>query len=354
MKKKVFAVLFFVLASLVNYVQATEQNGWYFGTKLGWSYIDPFQLKYNSHIKQSKIVKDDFSVKEKFSAPIIGLFLGYEVNPYLSFEVDNSTNGFFPHKIFDKYTRYMQSHSLELTTKLSCPITDSFHIYTRLGGFAFWNDLLSQKEFRDVFTKNSIIYPSVSLGAEYVFNNQLITRLDYTWKNKVKKIIDSSWKPSLGNAIFSLGWKFGNSDMDLVSLYDDVNSNSTSYPVLNEQINFSFDSADLKPMSYDKLNKLDDDIQKMKLKNISIVLSGHSDRIGNQEYNQTLSENRAYSIKNYLTSRGFSRDSITVQGMGKQYPLTNQVCNDIKNKSLLISCLAPDRRVEIEILSNTK
>ncbi|QCI19892.1 MAG: OmpA family protein [Buchnera aphidicola (Brevicoryne brassicae)] len=351
MKKRALAIVF-LLASLVTSVQSEEQNGWYLGTKIGWSYFNP--LKYSYDIKKSKKVEDNFLLKENLSAPVIGLFLGYEFNPYFGLEIENNTNGFFPHKIFKKNETYMQANSVQVTTKLSYPVTDNFHLYTRLGGIVFWDDLVSKDNLKAMFTKESSLFPSVSLGAEYIFNEKFITRLDYTWKNKVKNLIDLSVKPSLGDAIFSFGWKFGKSHInDFFSSYDSDLLNK-QYNVLNENINFPFNSTDLKPISYDKLNKLDDDIKKMQLKNISIILSGHSDRIGNEEYNKKLSEDRAYSIKNYLTSRGFSRDQIIVQGMGELYPLTNQVCKDVKNRSLLISCLAPDRRVEISVLSDTQ
>ncbi len=346
MKKKALAIVL-LLASLITPVQADEQNGWYLGTKLGWSHFNPIQ----SDMNHSQVNDSNF-LTENFNAPIIGLFLGYEFNPYFGFEVENDTNGFFPHFMFEKNAEHVQFNNLKLATKLSYPITNDFHLYTKLGGIFLWDDLTSTNIFKNLFTKNTSLFPSVSLGAEYIFNDKFITRLDYNWKNSVKNIIDRSMKPSSGDAVISIGWKFGTSNMNDMFISDDSELTNTQYSVLNENINFPFNSAKLKPISYDKLNKLDNDIKDMKLKNISIILLGHSDRIGSEEYNQKLSEDRAYSIKNYLTSRGFSEENITVKGMGNLYPLTNQVCKDIGNRPLLISCLAPDRRVEIEVLSD--
>ena len=347
MKKRAFAIAF-LLASLFTSVQAEEKNGWYLGTKIGWSHFNP--LKYN--VNNFQPIQENAS-KENLSAPIFGVFLGYEFNPYLGFEIENDTNGFFPHWMFQKNKEHLQVNSIQLATKFSYPITEDFHLYTRLGGTVFWDNLASKQDLKNIISKESSLLPSISLGAEYVFNKKFITRLDYTWKNNIKNIIESSIKPSSGDAVLSFGWKFGESNIN--DVFSSYNSElNQQYSVLNENINFPFNSTELKPVSYDKLSKLDDDIKSMKLQNVSIVLSGHSDRIGNQEYNQKLSEDRAYSIKNYLTSRGFSRNQITVQGMGKLYPLTDQVCKDIENRPLLISCLAPDRRVEIEVLSTTK
>ncbi|WAI11531.1 MAG: OmpA family protein [Buchnera aphidicola (Macrosiphum albifrons)] len=346
MKKRALAIIF-LLASLVTYVHAEENNGWYLGTRMGWSHFNP--LKYD--INNSEFSNNDF-LTENFSAPIIGLFLGYEFNPYFGFEIANDTNGFSPHFMFQKNKEYMQSNSVQLTTKLSYPLTDNFHLYTKLGGIVLWDDLSSQNSLKNFLSKKSPLFPSVALGAEYIFNEKFITRLDYNWKNSVKNILNSSIKPSLGDATLSIGWKFGTSNISNIFASNDSELFDSQYNVLNENINFPFNSTELKPIAYDKLNKLDDDIKDMKLKNISIILLGHADKIGNQEYNQKLSEDRAYSVKNYLTSRGLSRDKITVKGLGNLYPLTNKVCKDIENKPLLVSCLAPDRRVEIEVLSD--
>ncbi|QCI20468.1 hypothetical protein D9V67_01700 [Buchnera aphidicola (Brachycaudus cardui)] len=347
MKKRAFAIAF-LLASLVTSVQAEEKNAWYLGAKIGWSHFDP--LKYNI-IKDSKDAESDINLLQKnLSAPIIGVFLGYEFNPYFSFEIENDTNGFFPHQML-QHAQSAQINSVQLATKLSYPITDDFHLYTRLGGIVFWDDLTSKEDLKNMFNKESKIFPSLSLGAEYIFNKQFITRIDYTWKNTIKNIIDASIKPSLGDAVLSFGWKFGESHVNDVFSSEDDNFLNKPYTVFNENINFPFNSTELKPIAYDKLAQLDNNIKKKNLNNISIILSGYTDRLGDDEYNQQLSEDRAYSIKNYLTSKGFSRNQITIQGMGKLYSLTNQVCNDIENKPLLISCLAPDRRVEIEVLS---
>ncbi|AEO08124.1 OmpA family protein [Buchnera aphidicola] len=353
MKKKAYAIIFFLLASLVTSVYAEEnnQNRWYMGTKMGWSNVNPFTGNINIFkIKKENILDDILS--NKLSAPILGLFLGYQFNPYFSLEVENNTNGFFPHLIFQKNKSIMQHNTMKIATKLSYPIIDELNLYTKLGGEIVWNDLISKNVFTNIFSKDSALSSSLSLGAEYVFNDSLITRLDYNWKNSFKNIINHSIKPDLGDAVFSIGWKFGKSNTnDIFSSYDPEFLN-TQYSVLNENITFPFDSTELKPNAYDKLNKLSEDIRKMKLKDISIILLGHTDKIGNKKYNQKLSEDRAYSIKNYLTSKGFSRDIIIVRGVGELYSLTDQVCNDIDDKSLLISCLAPDRRVEIEVLSN--
>jgi OOP family OmpA-OmpF porin len=85
-------------------------------------------------------------------------------------------------------------------------------------------------------------------------------------------------------------------------------------------------------------------VQKLEL----VLVTGHTDRIGTQRYNQRLSERRADAVRDYLVSRGVPRDKIETLGMGKTQPVPGVVCNQ-KALKALIACLAPNRRVEIEV-----
>jgi OOP family OmpA-OmpF porin len=74
----------------------------------------------------------------------------------------------------------------------------------------------------------------------------------------------------------------------------------------------------------------------------SVVIEGHTDRIGSQQYNQKLSDRRAESVKAYLVSKGVDRNKVETIGMGKTVPA--KFCPDSKNRADLIACLAPNRR----------
>ena len=57
---------------------------------------------------------------------------------------------------------------------------------------------------------------------------------------------------------------------------------------------------------------------------------------------------RADAVRDYLVSRGVPRDRIETLGMGKTQPVPGVVC-DQKALKALIACLAPNRRVEVEV-----
>jgi OOP family OmpA-OmpF porin len=79
----------------------------------------------------------------------------------------------------------------------------------------------------------------------------------------------------------------------------------------------------------------------------AVVIEGHTDRMGSHKYNQKLSERRAESVKAHLVSRGTDSDKIETLGMGKTVPA--KFCPDIKGRSELIACLAPNRRAIVSI-----
>jgi len=89
-----------------------------------------------------------------------------------------------------------------------------------------------------------------------------------------------------------------------------------------------------------------------KLKDTSpqtIVVIGHADRFGSTQYNQILSEQRAATVKAYLVRKGVSPDMVLTEGKGEMQPITkNDQCRGGKNPRT-ITCLQPDRRVEVQM-----
>jgi OOP family OmpA-OmpF porin len=111
---------------------------------------------------------------------------------------------------------------------------------------------------------------------------------------------------------------------------------------------FDFDKAVLKPegmaaIDRDVISRLRE-VQRLEL----VLVTGHTDPIGSQAYNQKLSERRADAVRNYLVSKGVPKDKIETLGMGKTQPVPGVVCNQ-KNFKERIACYAPDRRVEVEV-----
>jgi outer membrane protein OmpA-like peptidoglycan-associated protein len=73
-------------------------------------------------------------------------------------------------------------------------------------------------------------------------------------------------------------------------------------------------------------------------KNLQISIEGHTDNVGTNEFNQTLSENRAKSVLNALTTQGIDKSRLSFKGWGSSKPVADNRTEEGKAKN---------RRVEI-------
>jgi len=109
---------------------------------------------------------------------------------------------------------------------------------------------------------------------------------------------------------------------------------------------FDFDKAVLKPEGKAKLSDL---AAKIKSVNLEVVVAtGYTDKIGSDKYNDRLSLRRAQAVKAYLVSQGIEANRVYTEGKGKRNPVVTDCMQ--KNRKALISCLAPNRRVEVEVV----
>jgi OmpA-OmpF porin, OOP family len=110
---------------------------------------------------------------------------------------------------------------------------------------------------------------------------------------------------------------------------------------------FEFNKATLTPEARALLDK--EVIERMRgLGSIRVIrISGHADRVGGEPYNEKLSYRRAEAVRAYLVSKGVDRTQIAVFAFGEAQPAS--ACAEKLPRTKLIDCLAPDRRVEIDI-----
>ncbi len=106
---------------------------------------------------------------------------------------------------------------------------------------------------------------------------------------------------------------------------------------------FGFDSAQLQ-MPQPKLDEIAAALNSNRDIN-GIVITGYTDRLGSDKYNQALSERRANAVKDYLIGKGLAESRLSAQGKGEANPVVT--CTE-KNRAALIQCLEPNRRVEVD------
>ena len=110
---------------------------------------------------------------------------------------------------------------------------------------------------------------------------------------------------------------------------------------------FDFGKSDINSISTAGRRRLDElsrEIRAVDVERVHVI--GHADRICNAATNDKLSRERAATVTSYLVRAGVPGNVVTSDGRGSREPVVQ--CTQ-SNRTALIACLAPNRRVELEI-----
>ncbi len=229
----------------------------------------------------------------------------------------------------------------------------------------------------DVDGKKTSWMANVGLGAQYLFNDKFGIQADlrHQWSRArvaaTNGVASDSETDTIGNTLFNIGgiFRFGAP----APVVEEPTPEPAPAPVAaaepapapapapapppapvckpqNETVTvsaeklFGFDKANLRE---EGRKVLDETAAKIKSNPeiTAVIVTGHTDRIGSDAYNQKLSERRAKQVADYLVAQGVSSSIITAEGKGKSEPVVQ--CEGKKVSKKLISCLQPNRRVEI-------
>ncbi|KJD31210.1 membrane protein [Tamlana nanhaiensis] len=111
----------------------------------------------------------------------------------------------------------------------------------------------------------------------------------------------------------------------------------------NSGVYFATNKYNINTASEATLNKLVSVFAEYPDTNILVV--GHTDSQGAEDYNMTLSKNRAYAVTNYLSGHGISSGRLTTNWFGENQPMYDN--NTVDGR-------AKNRRVNVAILPNQK
>ncbi len=107
-----------------------------------------------------------------------------------------------------------------------------------------------------------------------------------------------------------------------------------------ENVYFDFGKATLRPESYASLNEL---VELLKTKTaMTIEVGGHTDDVGDDASNLTLSQQRADAVRNYLISKGIAASRVSAKGYGETQPVASGTSDEARQQN---------RRTEVKILS---
>ena len=106
---------------------------------------------------------------------------------------------------------------------------------------------------------------------------------------------------------------------------------------------FDFNSSKVNPLVNDNLIKFAETLKQYP--DTEILVAGHTDNVGTEQYNMTLSQQRANSVANVLKTNNVSRSRLTVLGYGEKNPVADNTAESGREQN---------RRVEFAIVANDK
>ena len=147
------------------------------------------------------------------------------------------------------------------------------------------------------------------------------------------------------------GYLFYSENFTLTGLHSDADPYLKDIPlqpiktgesVVLKNIFFDTDKYELEPESTVELGKLTELLNKNP--KMKIEISGHTDNVGDDKYNQTLSENRAKAVYDYLINHNISINRLSYKGYGESVPVDT---NDTEQGR------ANNRRTEFKVIETS-
>ncbi|MBD3307539.1 OmpA family protein [candidate division KSB3 bacterium] len=132
-------------------------------------------------------------------------------------------------------------------------------------------------------------------------------------------------------------------DFQQIPGFDAQRSGERLIVTIPDTILFDFDSYALRYEARRDLDRVADIL--MRYPETTVTVAGHTDSIGNANYNQRLSEYRAQSVANYLVSRGVHAYRISSVGYGESMPIASNATESGRQRN---------RRVELDIRVNSQ
>jgi len=359
-----------------------DSSAWYFGGDIGRS-----KATIDNPRISDELVFDgatSVSIKDDDHDTAYKIFGGYQFNDYFAIE-----GGYFDLGKFSYIATTVPAGTVngDITLKGAnidilgfLPITENLSAFGRVGAnYAMARDNFSSTGLIDIINpnprKNEANY-KYGLGLQYRLTQALALRFDVE-RYRINDAIGNNGdidQVSLG-VVFLFGEKtqmhtasappppppapVAPREVALVAYVPPVPPAPVA-PPKPRKVSFSadslytFDKSDIKPEGKLAIDKFVEELKGDTYDTITVT--GHSDRLGPPDYNLKLSTRRAETVKRYLVeSGGIPASKIDARGVDGSDPVTRpDECVGTKATNILIACLQPDRRVDLEVTGTTK
>jgi len=112
-----------------------------------------------------------------------------------------------------------------------------------------------------------------------------------------------------------------------------------------------FDSGKftLRPLAREKLAKISGIV--LGYPSLKLAVEGNTDSVGTEEFNQTLSEQRAEGVRSYLTQQGVPEGSTTATGFGKTRPIASNDTSEGRQQNRRVELVVSGEVIGTKIIS---
>jgi outer membrane protein OmpA-like peptidoglycan-associated protein len=148
------------------------------------------------------------------------------------------------------------------------------------------------------------------LKVEKTLEDRKIQREEFILEDSSKIQKTSTNNTILDSSVFEKYFKKVNLNIDKKNKYQSV-----------KNIEFYFDKYSIS-LSYKYF--LDSLIESIEVQeNISVIIEGHTDNVGSEDYNLILSQQRANTVLNYFITKGIDKSRLTAKGIGEVKPIAS-------------------------------
>ncbi|MFC2126664.1 OmpA family protein, partial [Bacteroidota bacterium] len=110
--------------------------------------------------------------------------------------------------------------------------------------------------------------------------------------------------------------------------------------VLSIKVQFNFDSDIIRKNSYADLVRI---VNLLKSVPVDVIVAGHTDSTGPDEYNDILSKRRAKSIYSYFINKGVDSSKLVITGYGEKYPMSSNTTINGRRRNRRVEFIRKDQ-----------
>lgn len=327
MKKTLIAISMAAALTATSFAaSAAIGNSWYVGVRGGWAH---------TFLDDSSRIDDTDN-----NAFGYGAYFGYNFTDWLGLEAGYTGFSDFGLEV-DGGETDLKFWGPELALRFALPFDDKgSDVFLRAG--AAWTFSKDGHKQEDQFD------PLLGIGVQYSFNRTFSVRAGYDYYFNAYDPDDSPYSDAdggMGLLYIGLQVNIGVQEEEPAPQPQKVRVRDTR--TLDSGMLFPFDGSTLTDSGKEAVASVATSAPD--LTNPTFEVYGYTDRLGSDEYNLELSQKRADAVADEMRNEGLTDQIINVEGRGKADPVTGDQCDGITNRSKLVECLAPDRRVEIVI-----